>query len=56
MRNVSDKSRRGNEDTFLCSRSVFNENGAVYEVMWGVGGNLVGPVLSRKDAVFMPLN
>jgi len=32
MRNVSDKSRRGNEDTFLCSRSVY-ENRAVYELM-----------------------
>jgi hypothetical protein len=52
MRNVSDKSK-GNQDTFLCFRNVLRKS---CRLRGNGGGNMAEPVLSRKDAVFMPLN
>jgi len=34
MRDVSDKSCRENENTFIFNTFIFPENRAVYEIMW----------------------
>ena len=34
MRNVSDKSRRGDQNTHFMLKDIFPENRAFYEVMW----------------------
>ena len=51
MRNVSDKSCRENQNTHLCSITLFfffSENRAVYETMWK---NIVQPDRSQVTLV-----
>jgi hypothetical protein len=40
MRNISDKSSRGNQNTHFMFNNFFSENRAVYEMMWK---NMVEP-------------